>query len=652
MAALLTTSALPVADLQATRPAASPGGRDRPGAAAAQNETPIFRGSVTLVQIDARVTDAAGNHVSGLTADDFEVLEQREPRSVLSVAEVNIPPSSAGPAPAHETDMASNAAPPGRLFVIALGPVAPERVLRARHVIRDFIDDHLGPYDRASVVLVDRGLSNSGQDFTGNKRLLRAAVDRFSGTFRAEPTDGDLEAALAQPVAATAADSNLTFQLAASLRALVESVGRIPGRKTLLYVAEGLAGLNAHAARDYYDGSLTRAEREFHAAIAAATRGNVTIYPLDPTGATTTGGGDKLELSADLAAIADVTGGFSLTNSNSFTRAFSRIVDESSRFYTIGFSSEYTRLNGRFVSVTVRVKRPGLTVHARNGYVAPLERPRDPAPPKGFRAVAEALESPVPVPDLPMRVVAIPHRGKGADARVTLVVELDVALLELVEKNGRFNTELELRYVAVDGNGKIRPGRRVKTTASLAKSALSRQAIITRALTELSLPPGRYQLRIAAGDEQRAGSVLYDLEIPDFRKEPLTMSGVFMTTASAVAVSTATIGDVNSGSLPGPPVAARDFARQDALALYTEVYGSQRATGPPAVSIEIRRPDGSLVRALGNIRTGPARSGDGDAHGIGVTTTLQDLAPGPYVVHVTASQKSATVRRTIPVRIF
>ena len=49
-----------------------------------------------------------------------------------------------------------------------------------------------------------------------------------------------------------------------------------------------------------------------------------------------------------------------------------------------------------------------------------------------------------------------------------------------------------------------------------------------RLLNRIDLPPGRYQLRVAARDtgRRRVGSVIYDLEVPDFYKLPFSMSGL------------------------------------------------------------------------------------------------------------------------------
>src|SRR5678815_5742488 len=178
-----------------------------------------------------------------------------------------------------------------------------------------------------------RDSASSAQDFTSNKKLILQAIDKFSGAF-SEFDDKPL----------SSSDSR---QLGSSLRRLTEFLATMPGRKVMLYIGEGLGGLDPYQATAYRGTSLTPGELDFHEAIAAATRGNVTIYPVDPRGLTfeTTAPESfdttTLDARADLAAIADVTGGFSLTSSNNYATAIGRMVRENSSYYTLGFSSEY-----------------------------------------------------------------------------------------------------------------------------------------------------------------------------------------------------------------------------------------------------------------------------------------------------------------------
>ena len=146
---------------------------------------------------------------------------------------------------------------------------------------------------------------------------------------------------------------------------------------------------------DYKGGVLNLQEEDLRKSITAATHGNVAVYPIDPRGLAIDGGlaeresGTSADASERLAAsitgmearqslraLAQVTGGFAVVNSNSFEDAWSRIVRENSAYYVLGFSSTNDQRDGRYRKLQVRVKRSGLQVRGRDGYVAPLRNER------------------------------------------------------------------------------------------------------------------------------------------------------------------------------------------------------------------------------------------------------------------------------------
>jgi VWFA-related protein len=252
-----------------TQPPPDQDDRSRPS----QDDTPTFRSRVTVVQVDAIVTDAAGNPVKGLTEKDFEVTEAGRSREITSFSAVDIPvPTEATSASGLESDSVTNANPPGRTYLIALDEVDPQNAVRARHFLHEFIEKHFGPSDIAGVSLTGRGLVASAQDFTSNKRLVLEAIDKFSGSFNdfdnmlatnlseggascAPPPQrgltgvpGDTSAtapgceaptsAPGAPGAKAAVSTSDSRQLGSSLRRLTEFLAKLPGRKVMLYVGE------------------------------------------------------------------------------------------------------------------------------------------------------------------------------------------------------------------------------------------------------------------------------------------------------------------------------------------------------------------------------------------------------------------------------
>ena len=237
----------------------------------------------------------------------------------------------------------------------------------------------------------------------------------------------------------------------------------------------------------------------------------------------------------DMEALANVTGGFKVTNTNRFMAAFERVRQENSTFYTLGFNSSYQGRDGRFVRVEVKVKRPGLKARHRDGYFAWMGDKRAPDAARDAETPAlAALAAPVAEPGLTMHVAAAAYPTGRKEAAVALVAEFDPDTLSLVEKDGLFTGDIEISYTATDLRNRVFPGGRHTMSLSWSQPALEQVRVHgVRLITTLDLPKGRYQLRVAAGSGASNGGVLYDLDVPDFQDEPLVLSGVTMTTESA-----------------------------------------------------------------------------------------------------------------------
>jgi VWFA-related protein len=383
-------------------------------------QQPTFRAGVEVVELDAVVTDAAGNPVTDLTIDDFEILESGRPQPITAFSLIDIPIDRAERAlftpDAIEPDVRSNQGADGRVYLIALDEVPPVYALRARQFLRRFVEQRFAANDIMAITYVGRGATNS-QDFTSSKRLLLAAIDKYSGGF---PTDAPPNANTGIPLDSGASldgasrsainENNFALrQRMKTFRQVTEFLAGVRGRrKAMLLISTGQGMVDMLNVVDYSGGTMPLALADAHAAMQAATRGNISIYPIDPRGLSLEGGGAELESSPtieqtqqrsaeglnwvdNMRAMARVTGGFAFVNQNKFDEAFERIVRENSAYYLLGFSPTNTRRDGRYRRVQVRVKRPGLQVRSREGYVAPTGR----APAAPPERAANALAMPV-----------------------------------------------------------------------------------------------------------------------------------------------------------------------------------------------------------------------------------------------------------------
>jgi VWFA-related protein len=117
-----------------------------------------------------------------------------------------------------------------------------------------------------------------------------------------------------------------------------------------------------------------------------ANRSNTSFYPIDPRGLavfdTPIGPDPPPPLQVDAAmlrarqmslrTLADATDGLAIVNTNDIARGLKRVVDDLTSYYLLGYYTT-AKLDGKFHSISVRVKRPGVSVRARRGYLAASE---------------------------------------------------------------------------------------------------------------------------------------------------------------------------------------------------------------------------------------------------------------------------------------
>src|SRR3954465_12986184 len=432
---------------QAPAPAAPP--------APAAQQAPTFKVRVDYVEVDAVVTDRQGGIVRDLKKEDFQVLEDGKSQAITNFSLVDIPVDrdnrplfAASPI---EPDVKTNAKPfDGRVYVMVVDDLHTRfgRTQRVKAAARQFIERRLGANDLMAVVHT-AGSTEYSQEFTNNKRLLLAAVDKTQGrkldsatankTNENNPTrdmrqwgdplndPDDMERGF---------NARTTLD---TLRNVSEWFGSVRGRrKAILLVSEGIDydiydviasnGSNHQSASMVLDATRDRS--------GAGTRANVAIYGIDPRGLTDLGDEsielgsfpddtslgvgqgslqNELRLSQDsLRTLSEETGGFAVVNKNDFATAFERIVEDNSTYYVLAYYPPDAR-PGRFHKIDVRVTRSGLTVRARKGYVAPKKveeskttaNSKSPSTPE----LREALDSPLPVSGLTMHVFAAPFKG-------------------------------------------------------------------------------------------------------------------------------------------------------------------------------------------------------------------------------------------------
>jgi VWFA-related protein len=661
--------------------------------------TPTFRVQIEYVEVDAVVRDKVGRFIADLKKDDFEVFEDGKRQDITNLELVDVPVEPQ-PMPAllagrrFEPDVVSNAQPPGRVYLVVLDDlhINPTRTIAARKLARQFIETNVAPNDLAAVVTTS-GNRRSSQEFTSNRRLLFEAVDKCVGRKIMSPGLADIMAG-AQTTGAKIDEPQRIFNARTTLDMLAylaTFAGNIRSRrKAIVLIGEGvdydlgkldIISMPTTESADnlpsgsFADNGVPRRElrdrlRDF---VAAANRGDVTLYALDPTvfthggddfvdiGSTVPGGDtdsagrevvkggalqdDVMAAQDNLRTMATETGGFAVTGSLKAAQgAFERIRSENSYYYILGYYPTNDKRDGKFRKIEVRVKRQGVDVQARKGYQAPKpEKSADNAvieTKEGTSArLREALTSVLPAAGLPISVVAASFRGSAGDGSVLVMLQTPPGAVKFVEKNGKMEGNLEVSIVAVDDQGKTRGGEHLDLTMPLKPETA---AVVNQAgllvQSRVTLPPGRYVLRVGARDpsSDRVGSVHCDLEIPDYARLPLSMSGLVISSEQTALANPRPDKELTS-MLPGSPAVMRNFGQADAIGVLAEIYDTKLST-PHDIDIvtTVVGEDGQERYRHEDKRSSAELQGMQGGFGYLLKVPLANVPPGSYLLRVEA----------------
>jgi hypothetical protein len=261
-----------------------------------------------------------------------------------------------------------------------------------------------------------------------------------------------------------------------------------------------------------------------------------------------------------------------------------------------------------------------------------------------------ATLSPVPVTGLSLEATAVAVRGATTRATTVVSTTIDGRELSLRRENEDQLTDIDLAIVASALDRDRAPA--VRHTINLVltdENVLRLRRGGFRVVSALDLEPGRYQLRVAAREANagRVGSVVFDLDVPDFNRPGLAMTALALTSVSTGdQVLSARPRDPLKDRMPATPSTQRTFARDDEIAVFAEVYNrSGQPAGPVASALTLRDSAGRNV-----FQTTEGLFGDRFLARI----PLRETAPGVYQLHLEVSlpdgtrQRRETVVRVIP----
>ncbi|MFQ5350854.1 MAG: VWA domain-containing protein, partial [Thermoanaerobaculia bacterium] len=525
---------------------------------------------VRVINVEVFVTDRSGVPVAGLGPEAFELQVDGKPMPISNFyAEVGGLPrvsveSAAAPAdpsfrPVEEVrDEAAR-----RSYVVILidhSRLGGNNRRRAFKALRQALS-RLGREDLVAVVGVEGALKfysdflydrlaierilddaervppASGVNDAERRRIFGELARGISGGIQARASQAD-ELLLQSRIQAYAADE---FQRSLSslrqIELVLSTLAGIPGRKSLLYVGEGIPtrpgeGLfvewrnrfgsgdpagNLGLRRTDYNTDYSRTVGRYDLALQisqlalAANRAGVTMYAIDAEGdhggyvrsALTEQGATSETLTVvnenfrePLESISTATGGRLLRSSGKLTEQLTNLLGDFDSFYSLGFTPPADWQPGSDHDIKVRVKGRSLVVRHRDDVAVPAPDERE----AGATVAAlryHTADNPLEMSATPG--VVVPRQDGNAALQVT--IQVPIGNLELLPQDGTHAGSLAIYVSTKDGEGNTSRVQKVPFNLAIPDAVIERaRGDSARYDLPVVLRPGDLQVAIGLRD--------------------------------------------------------------------------------------------------------------------------------------------------------
>ena len=495
-----------------------------PPSAATRQQTPdpqrpVFRAGAHFVRVDV-YPSRDGRPLTGLKADDFELLEDGKAQTIELIEFIESPLWTTN---ANRRDPNSQRGglelardPQYRVFVLYLDAfhVSRDGSNRASLPIVDFLNRMIGPQDLFGVLTpaqrpdIDLMLGQLTQ--TISQQLTDHRDWGIADQYKPQPGELELEAAFGRNPAFARYLIALRRldKIYADLELLVAMLGDLrEERKNIVFFSDSLASPPTNFSQMAIDptgssgapprigvgseGKLTMgprnsaevnrrwAEQErarltsidfshrFRDLLRSARQANVSFYTVRP-------GGLDVNFSllsdgiSNLQVLADQTDGSSVLGSNDLRAGLTKVTNDLSSHYVLGYYTSNTAWNGATRQITVKLRSTGEKVRARREYRAPTEAEMaslskarsaadaPPAAPSPLMAALDALARTRPG-------ALLNARGTASTSDVAIVAEIAAAEIE----GGRWKQGADVQVMLTSGKGepasargRIEPGAR------------------------------------------------------------------------------------------------------------------------------------------------------------------------------------------------
>lgn len=639
-------------------------------------DPPALRITVTLVQVDAMVTDSKGRHIADLKPEDFEIRQDGKLQKISFFSYIESSPNSTTlpiDKNAPQVPQSFKAIDIKRTVAVVIDDfgLTFENIAQVRQALKKFVDEKLQPGDLLAIIRTGGGISALEQ-FTTDKRVLYAAIDALrSNLFNNRALQYDDAPMPGVDAGARIDDERGIFdrfsQNATLIRIgeVVHGIQKMPGRKSVTLISANLPIIQ----NGQIDTNTTAALERL---IDLTNRANVSLHTVDPRGlaafsfrASSRRGMDRFESQEGLSYLAEKTGGMFLRDSNDIGHSLEQVFSDLSGYYLLGytpsedtFSKVKSGKNADFRKVSVRVLRPGLQVRTRSGFFGTSDADWTPAPDTRDEQLRAALLSPFGATGVAVRLTSYFRHTQSYGSSVRSLLYLNAKDLTFVEQeNGSWRCLVNIATTAYRGVGEEIDTSNRSYSFDLPPEQYERSMKngLIYSVDHAVKKPGVFLLRAAVRDavSARTGSASQIIDVPDVRKNRLALSGIVLRFASPEVLEKLKPGlrhrpPLNAEAKPGAeqkpeeyadgnPAVRRFLQGQSLTYAATVINPKMSSKKPPELESTIRLFRNGRQIFISGPRAVPVLSGPKDANHIttaGVLKIGSEMMPGEYVLQV------------------
>jgi VWFA-related protein len=540
------------------------------------SQNDVVKLGVTLVQVDAVVTDKDGKYITDLNAEDFEIYEDGRKQQISNFSYVSTGTKLvAKPETARPVEKNGGIVPPVNLrpeqvqrtmaIVVDDYSMGFDSVDRVRETLKKFVAEQMQSGDLAAIIRTTGGVSVM-QQFTADKRLLNTAIDRTRyNLFQDRPQDVEerQEIKNSQDKGKSEVEKKIDPNSSAGTREKEINKNRddifsIPALTTISSVLRGLRNLPGRKSIILFSDGIPISGEAMHRLTDLANRAAVVIYTIDSRGIVVPGAtaednfnrlsqaqisqrmsarDRQFELSqGGLSFLAGETGGFFIKNNNNLSTGMVRALEDQQGYYLIGYipsEATFKPTGGRaaYHKLTIKVKRRNLEVRSRSEFLGVADTDSKPANDTPTQQLVSALISPFAAGGIPLRLTSLFGYDNQKGHFTRSLLHIDTRKLSFVPgERGEKKAVIDIAAVTYkdDTNPIDRFWRRYELHISEQNFERFNQQGLIYMITLPLKNPGAYQLRVAVRDDKSEllGAANQFINVPNVKSGRLALSGI------------------------------------------------------------------------------------------------------------------------------